>query len=95
MEWKVTRLKEAQMMHTAIGEAELVSEGTRVLLMRDGAGVYCVAWNELSVDEVEDEFDNNECFEWRDTVTTVKGNTVKIYWDYETAELFFCVFSRK
>lgn len=94
MMWKVRRLVKDLKKSTFAGEVTIAEAGKRVLIMEEDGKWLMISANELSIDEVEEEFEQNECFGWCDTVTTVKGNTVKIYNDYETDEVFFCVFAR-
>lgn len=94
MEWKVRRLVKDLKKSTFAGEVVIAEAGKRVLTMEDDGKWLAVSTIELSIDEVEEQFEQNECFGWCDTVTTVKGNKVKIYNDYETGEVFFCVFAR-
>lgn len=79
----------------ANGTMELVKAGTRILVRDCGNCCEAIAWKELSTAEVREQVEYNECFRFLDSVTTRKGNTIKIYEDYETTEVFFEVIKNK
>lgn len=88
MKYKVTKFKNDNEVR-----GEVVKAGTRILIgYNEGEeGFYLISWQEMTTKEVNEEFEQNECFGFEGTVYTEKGNRVDLFSDIETGECFFKV----
>lgn len=89
MEYAILRLKSNRvMMDMDLVETE-VKAGTRILVELNTNEGRCISFKELSLEELIEQVDYNECFEKIDTVTTRKGSKVHIFRDMESLDTYF------